>query len=145
LRKEIVTHLRGFEEIMSYGMPGYVVPHKIFRKDIVDPKLPLPFIGIASQRKLHFILSYGPIQRRIAGMVSESVVPLSIKKETDMGKCCVRFKKLMRFHLNSSEGSPKMTPKEWINIYVKNQEGNIVQSPPVRQAVQSSSSDLISR
>ena len=41
---------KGFEEQMSYGMVGYVVPHKIYSDGYhCDPKLPLPFLSIASQ------------------------------------------------------------------------------------------------
>jgi len=58
-RKEAVTLLRntvlknlpkGFKEVMSYGMLGYVVPHDIYPAGYhCDPKLPLPFAGIGSQ------------------------------------------------------------------------------------------------
>jgi len=59
-RKPIITALRkavrknlpkGFEEMMSYGMIGYVVPHKLYPGGYhVTPELPLPFINIASQK-----------------------------------------------------------------------------------------------
>ena len=42
---------KGFEETISYGMIGYVVPHSIYPKGYhCDPKTPLPFISIASQK-----------------------------------------------------------------------------------------------
>ena len=48
---------KGFEEQMSYGMIGYVVPHKIYPNGYhCDPKLPLPFLSIASQK--NFIAVY---------------------------------------------------------------------------------------
>ena len=41
----------GFEEILNYGMPSWVVPHSLYPSGYhSDPKLPLPFIAIASQR-----------------------------------------------------------------------------------------------
>jgi hypothetical protein len=51
-RETILQNLPdGFEEQMSYGMPGYVVPHRIYPAGYhCDPKLPLPFISIASQK-----------------------------------------------------------------------------------------------
>lgn len=54
LRKTILDNLPdGFEEIMSYGMIGYVVPHSIYPKGYhCTPKLPLPFLNIASQKKM---------------------------------------------------------------------------------------------
>ena len=52
LRKVILKKLpKGFEEEMSYGMIGYVVPHSIYPNGYhCDPKLPLPFMTIASQK-----------------------------------------------------------------------------------------------
>lgn len=52
LREVILKNLpKGFEETMSYGMIGYVVPHSIFPKGYhCDPKLPLPFVSIAAQK-----------------------------------------------------------------------------------------------
>ena len=41
----------GFEEVMSYGMPGYVVPYSIYPSGYhCGPKQPLPFLGIASKK-----------------------------------------------------------------------------------------------
>ena len=46
LRKVIKKNLpKGFSEVMSYGMLGYVVPHSLYPDGYhCDPKLPLPFI-----------------------------------------------------------------------------------------------------
>ena len=53
LRKVILDNLPdGFEETISYGMIGYVVPFSIYPAGYhVNPKLPLNFIGLASQKK----------------------------------------------------------------------------------------------
>ena len=61
-RKQVIEHFlktlkdnlpNGFEEVISYGMPGYVVPHSIYPDGYhCDPSLPLPFIGLASQKIL---------------------------------------------------------------------------------------------
>ena len=63
LRKTILEHLpKGFEECISYGMIGYVVPHKLYPPGYhCDPKLPLPFVSIAAQKKLFRFISYGLI------------------------------------------------------------------------------------
>ncbi|HYE68119.1 MAG TPA: DUF1801 domain-containing protein, partial [Anaerovoracaceae bacterium] len=52
LRKTIKDNLpEGFQEVMSYGMIGYVIPHSIYPSGYhVEPKLPVPFISIASQK-----------------------------------------------------------------------------------------------
>ena len=59
-RKKPVSELRqvinenlpeGFEETMSYGMIGYVVPHTVYPDGYhCDPSLPLPFMNLASQK-----------------------------------------------------------------------------------------------
>src|SRR4051812_17222204 len=58
LRKMIKKNIpKGFSEAMGYGSLGYVVPHSIYPNGYhCDPKLPLPFMGIASQK--NFIALY---------------------------------------------------------------------------------------
>ena len=65
-RKEAISRLRevinnnlpkGFKEVMSYGMIGYVVPHELYPGGYhCDPSLPLPFMNLASQK--NFIAVY---------------------------------------------------------------------------------------
>jgi hypothetical protein len=52
LREVISENLpKGFEETMSYGMIGYVVPHSIYPQGYhCSPDLPLPFMNVASQK-----------------------------------------------------------------------------------------------
>jgi hypothetical protein len=52
LRNSINTHIpEGFQECVSYNMIGRVVPHGIYPDGYhCDPKLPLPFINLASQK-----------------------------------------------------------------------------------------------
>ena len=58
LRQSVKKNLpKGFKEEMSYGMIGYVVPHSLYPEGYhCNPKLPLPFINIASQK--NFIALY---------------------------------------------------------------------------------------
>ena len=65
LRKVITDNLPdGFAEIINYGMIGYVVPHSLYPAGYhCDPKLPLPFINIASQKKLYRFVSHGYLWR----------------------------------------------------------------------------------
>ena len=58
LREVILENLpEGFAEVMGYVMLGYVIPHSIYSKGYKsDPKLPLPFINVASQK--NFISFY---------------------------------------------------------------------------------------
>ena len=52
VREVILAHLpKGYEECMSYGMIGYVVPHSIYPAGYrCDPKLPLPYANLGSQK-----------------------------------------------------------------------------------------------
>ena len=52
VRKVILDNLpKGYQECMSYGMIGYVVPHSLYPKSYhCNPKLPLPFVNLGSQK-----------------------------------------------------------------------------------------------
>lgn len=95
LRKTILENIpKGFEECMSYGMIGYVVPHAIYPKGYhCDPKLPLPFVNIASQKNFIALYHMGIYSnpKLLEWFISE--FPKHSKKKIDMGKGCVRFKK----------------------------------------------------
>lgn len=95
VRKVILDNLpKGFVECMNYGMIGYVVPHSIYPPGYhCNPKLPLPFAGLASQKNymaLYVMTVYGhsPTEKWFRQAWAAT------GKKLDMGKCCVRFKKL---------------------------------------------------
>ena len=84
---------KGFEEVLSYGMIGFVVPHSLYPKGYhCNPKLPLPFINIASQK--NFIASYHSgvcaIDKLQQWFVKE--FPKHTTQKLDMAKSCIRFK-----------------------------------------------------
>ena len=95
VRKVVLANLpKGYEECMSYGMIGYVVPHRIYPAGYhCDPELPLPFAGLASQKNhmaLYLMTVYGdPATEKWFRRAWQAA-----GKKLDMGKCCVRFKKL---------------------------------------------------
>lgn len=96
LRTIILKNIpKGFEERMSYGMIGYVVPHKLYPKGYhCDPKLPLPFMALGSQKNfiaLHHMGIYGN-PKLLEWFVNE--YPKHSKAKLDMGKGCIRFKKM---------------------------------------------------
>lgn len=122
LRKTILKNLpKGFKEEMSYGMVGYVVPHSKYPSGYhCDPKLPLPFLSIASQK--NFVALYH------MGMYSDPKLlkwftdefPKHSKTKLDMGKSCVRFKKPDQIPFKLiGELVSKMTPDQWIALYEK--------------------------
>ncbi|MGE0568350.1 MAG: DUF1801 domain-containing protein [Bacteroidia bacterium] len=122
LRKGIKKSLpKGFEETMSYGMIGYVVPHKLYPKGYhCDPKLPLPFMSIASQKNFVAVYHMGLYadKKLLDWFVKE--FPKHSTKKLDMGKSCLRFKKMEDIPFSLiDELSKKMSPKDWIDLYEK--------------------------
>lgn len=85
----------GFVEQMSYGMIGYVVPHSIYPKGYhCSPELPLPFINVASQKNFIAVYHMGIYsdENLLNWFVEE--YPKHSKAKLDMGKSCIRFKKM---------------------------------------------------
>ena len=120
LRAVITQHLpAGFQEEMSYGMIGYVVPHSLYPKGYhCNPKLPLPMINLASQK--NFIALYH------MGMYADPSIldwftaeyAKTAKGKLDMGKSCVRFKKMadIPFEL-IGQLATKISVEQWISCY----------------------------
>lgn len=127
-RKEPVTELRntilknmpkGFAEEMSYGMLGYVVPHSIYPAGYhCDPKLPLPFMALASQK--NFIAFYHMGIYAMPELMEwfTTEYPKHTTAKLDMGKSCIRFKKPEHIpHKLIGQLVKKMSVKDWINCY----------------------------
>ncbi len=103
-RKEVVSLLRetvktnlpeGFEECINYNMIGYVVPHSLYPADYhCDPKLPLPFINIASQKNFVALYHSGIYADKELHDWFVSEYPKYVDTKLDMGKSCIRFKNL---------------------------------------------------
>lgn len=122
LRKVIKKNLpKGFKECMNYGMIGYVVPHSIYPAGYhCDPKLPLPFMGLASQKNAISVYHMGVYaDPKLYKWFTEAHAKASPKK-LDMGKSCIRYKKAedIPFKL-IGELSAKLTVEEWIAWYEK--------------------------
>ena len=113
---------KGFEEQLNYGMIGYVVPHKIYPDGYhCDPKLPLPFLSLASQKNFIALYHMGIYAKPdlLEWFVSE--YPKHCKSKLDMGKSCVRFKKMEDIpYALLEELMKKMTVQDWISCYEKN-------------------------
>ena len=120
LREVILQNIpKGFEETMSYGMIGYVVPHKIYPAGYhVDPKLPLPFINLASQKNYIALYHSGVYADRDIHDWFVAEYPKHCKTKLDMGKSCIRFKRIDQIPYELiGELVRKMTPEQWIGIY----------------------------
>lgn len=123
LRKVIVKNLpKGFVEVMSYGMLGYVVPHSLYPKGYhCNPKLPLPFMNVASQKNFIAIYHMGIYANKNLMTWFTKEYPKYTETKLDMGKSCMRFKKMDQIPFKFiGELASKITPQEWIIIYEKN-------------------------
>ena len=122
LRKSIKENLpKGFEEMPSYGMIGYVVPHSLYPNGYGNtPKLPLPLINVASQKNFVAVYYMGFVDNNVSEWFTNEY-PKHSKTKLDMGRGCIRFKKIdqIPYELIGQLAS-KMTVKDWINIYETN-------------------------
>ena len=102
LRKVILANLpEGFQETINYGMIGYVVPHTVYPDGYhTDPKQPLPFMNIASQKKFVAVYHMGIYADKKLLNWFENVYPKHNKLKLDMGKSCIRFKKIDQIPYN---------------------------------------------
>jgi hypothetical protein len=120
LHETIVKNLpKGFEAAISYGGLGYVIPHALYPNGYhCKPEEPLPFAGLASQKGsinfYHMGIYLDP--ELLDWFVSE--YPKHSKQKLDMGKSCIRFKKLDDIPYSLiGQLMKKMTAKQWINMY----------------------------
>jgi uncharacterized protein YdhG (YjbR/CyaY superfamily) len=120
IREIILENLpSGFQEELSYGMLGFVVPHTIYPKGYhCNPKLPLPFISLAAQKNFIALYHMGIYAKpELLEWFVEEHEKISDKK-LDMGKSCIRFKKNTTIPYELiAQLCQKMTPEDWINTY----------------------------
>ncbi|HOZ70061.1 MAG TPA: DUF1801 domain-containing protein [Chitinophagaceae bacterium] len=121
-RKVIKKNLpKGFQECMNYGMIGWVVPHSKYPGGYhCNPKDPLPFMGLASQKNsvnFYHMGIYG--DPKLLKWFTDEHAKASPKK-LDMGKSCVRYKKAEDMPLKLiGELAAKISVDEWIARYEK--------------------------
>jgi Domain of unknown function (DU1801) len=119
LRKVILANLdKDYEEGIQYGMIGYYVPHRVFPAGYhCDPKQPLPFAGMASQKNhlsLYLMCTYGSAEQQ--AWFKDAWAKTG--KKLDMGKACVRFKKLSDVPLEViGEAIRRVPAKKYIESY----------------------------
>ena len=123
LRKVILENLpEGFVEEMGYGMPAYVVPHSIYPSGYhCNPKLPLPFISLASQKNFIAFYHMGLYadQKTLDWFLEE--YPKHVSGKLDMGKSCLRFKKTEQIPFELiGQLVQKFSVHDWIDCYESN-------------------------
>lgn len=122
LRKQIKKNLpKGFKETMGYGMIGYVVPHSMYPDGYhCNPKDPLPFMNIASQKNFVAVYSMGIYSNpKLLKWFTDEYTKAGVGK-LDMGKSCIRLKKMDKIPYELfGQLASKVTPDEWIAYYEK--------------------------
>ncbi len=107
-------------EQMSYGMIGYVVPHSVYPPGYhVNPKLPLPYINLASQKNY---ISLYDMALYVKGVEDwwEKAYQNEVGKKANMGKCCIRFKKMDEIPYDLiAQLCQKVSVEDWIAFYEK--------------------------
>lgn len=120
LRETILQNIpKGFEEAFIYKMIGFVVPKSLYPNGYhCDSKLPLPFINIASQKNFIAIYHMGIYaDPKLYDWFLEEY-PKHCKSKLDIGKSCIRFKKVNEIPFQLiAELVSKMTWEEWVKLY----------------------------
>ena len=120
LRQTIIDNLpSGFAEDFSYGYIGFNVPHSLYPAGYhCTPEKPLPFTGIASQKNFIGLYHMGIYANPelLEWFISE--YPKHCKHKLDMGKSCIRLKKMDEIPYELiGELMQRMTVDEWIDLY----------------------------
>lgn len=120
LRRVINKNLpKGFKEGMGYGMMGWSVPHSLYPPGYhCNPKDPLPFMGLASQKNFIAVYHMGIYaDPKLLKWFTDAHAKASPKR-LDMGKSCLRYKKAEDIpYALIGELASKVTPAEWIACY----------------------------
>lgn len=123
LRRIINANLpKGFEEGVLYKMLAWYVPHSKYPDGYhCDPKTPLPFINLASQKNFIALYHSGIYARKEFYDWFVKEYPNHSKRKLDMGKSCIRFKSMDDIPYDLiKELCAKITVDEWIEIYEQN-------------------------
>lgn len=151
VRAVILKNLdKDIEERMSYGMIGYAVPHRVFPAGYhCDPSMPLPFAGLASQKgymSLYLMSVYcdciepkhgdGALSRANEHAKWFRDAWARTGKKLDMGKACIRFKKIEDVALDVvGEAIRRVSAKMYIDAYEASRaavQGRVTKGPASR-------------
>ena len=127
-RKEVVERLhsiilenlpKGFTANIGYGMLGYSVPHSIYPEGYhCNPQLPLPFISLASQKNSINLYHMGIYADEALLSWFQTEYAKHCTSKLDMGKSCIRFKKLDQIPYELiGELCRKISVEQWISTY----------------------------
>lgn len=120
LRKVILDNLpKDFEEGIGYGMLSYHVPKSVYPDGYhCNTKLPLPFMNVASQKNFIALYHMGMYANPELLNWFTTEYPKHCPTKLDMGKSCVRFKKMENIPYELiGELVKKMSAQDWISLY----------------------------
>ena len=120
LHQTILDHLpTGFEPSISYGGLGYVIPHSLYPAGYhCKPSEPLPFASLASQKNSINFYHMGIYADPALLDWFVTQYPNHSAQKLDMGKSCIRFKKLDQIPYDLIGAlMQKMTAQQWIDLY----------------------------
>ncbi|MFG0274169.1 MAG: DUF1801 domain-containing protein [Phycisphaerales bacterium] len=140
-RREVIERVRavindnlpaGYAEGMQYGMIGWFVPHGVYPKGYhCDPKQPLPFVSLASQKN-HMAVYLCTVYMTPEEQAWFERAWKAAGKRLDMGKSCVRFKSLDGVALEVlGEAVARWPAPKFVAAY----EGALAAPRPVRKKV----------
>jgi hypothetical protein len=135
IRSMILRNLdKDFEEGIQYGMIGYYVPHRIFPDGYhCDPMQPLPFVSVASQKN-HMAVYLMCIYMDKSEEEFRKAW-LKTGKKLDMGKSCIRFKKLEDVALDViADVIRNITVKGFVARYQEELQKNVAKKPAKKTA-----------
>jgi len=139
VRRVLLANLdKDYEEGMQYGMISYYVPHRVFPTGYhCDPRQPLTFAGLASQKNhmsLYLMCAYG--EGPLAEWFREAWAKTG--KKLDMGKACVRFKKIEDLALDVIGEVVRRVPvKKYLDNYAEARrlmDARTTKGPPGKKA-----------
>ena len=120
LRQVILDNMpKGIEEAMSYGMLGFVVPHSVYPDGYhCSPEFPLPFMNLASQKNFVAVYSMVIYAKKDVMDWFTSEYAKRCKYKLDMGKSCIRFKRMDDIPYDLiGELTAKVSTEDWIQLY----------------------------
>lgn len=145
VRKVILKNIdrKGIEEGMQYGMIGYAVPHRVFPDGYhCDPKQPLMFAALASQKNhvslymmaLYFGCTEGEKPSELVQWFHDAWKQSG--KKLDMGRACIRFKKIEDVPLDViGEAIRRVPAKSYVDAYLKLRDAPRMTRDQIREQV----------
>ncbi len=117
---------KGFEFCINYSMPSATIPHSLYEGGYhCDPKLPVPFASVASQK--NFVALYHSGIYAIPEIHDWFIAEYAkhCKRKLDMGKSCIRFKKMDDIpYALLEELMTKLSPEDFLEVYAKSDPRN---------------------